>query len=217
MLEMLAAGVGAANKGDTLAAAVKRLWIHASVRAELCELFHALDVRSERLGLPMSPGGETPLALHAQYTRAEILLAYGDGTAGKPSTNREGVRWLPEIKTDIFFVTLRKSSRTFSPTTMYRDYALSDSLFHWESQNATHNESPTGLRYRQQRSDGTNVVLFVREENTRRNGRKGAPFTCLGNVDYVSDEGNRPMQITWRLRNPLPEALLEASQIIAAA
>ncbi len=217
MLEMLAAGVGAADKGDTLAAAVERLWIHASVRAELCELFHALDVRSERLGRPLSPVGETPLALHAQYTRAEILLAYGDGTAGKPSTNREGVRWLPEIKTDIFFVTLRKSTRTFSPTTMYRDYALSDSLFHWESQNATHDESPTGRRYLQQRVDGTNVVLFVREENTRRNGRKGAPFTCLGSADYVSYEGNRPMQITWQLRNPLPEALLEVSQLIAAA
>jgi hypothetical protein len=36
-------------------------------------------------------------------------------------------------------------------------------------------------------------------------------------VHYVAHKGNRPMQITWKLDDPLPEALLEVSQLIAAA
>ena len=36
---------------------------------------------------------------------------------------REGVKYLPEINTDIFLVTLNKSEKQYSPTTMYLDYA----------------------------------------------------------------------------------------------
>ncbi len=134
---------------------------------------------------------------------SRILLAFGDGTIGAPSSSREGVRWLPEIGTDLLFVTLRKSERSFSPSTMYRDYALSRTRFHWESQNATHDNTPTGRRYVNHAADGTTVILFVRDTDTRENG-SGAPFTCLGPVRYVSHEGNRPMQITWELDHPLP-------------
>ena len=37
----------------------------------------------------------------------------------KPSTVREGFKWLPEKKMDAFFVTLNKSDKDYSPTTMY--------------------------------------------------------------------------------------------------
>lgn len=60
------------------------------------------------------------------------------------------------------------------------------------------------------------MLLFVRELEHRPNGA-GAPFTFLGPVDYVSHVGGRPMQITWRLRHPLPEAILETSQLLSAA
>lgn len=216
LLAMLLVGIGAARPGDDLESALGRLWPHQSIRSELCELFGVLNDRSDRLERPLSPTGDVPVALHAQYTRAEALLAYGDGSVGKPSSSREGVRWLPEAQTDLLFVTLRKSERSFSPSTMYRDYALSRSLFHWESQNATHDGSDTGQRYINHRERGSDIVLFVRETESRANGT-GAPFTCLGPVDYVSHAGNRPMQVTWKLRDPLPEALLETSQLIAAA
>ena len=216
LLAMLLVGLGAAQPGDDLPAALARLWPHQSVRDELCQLFAVLDDRSERLERPLSPTGDVPVALHAQYTRAEALLAYGDGSVGKLSSSREGVRWLPDAQTDLLFVTLRKSERSFSPSTMYRDYALSRSLFHWESQNATHDASGTGQRYINHRERGSEVVLFVRETESRANGT-GAPFTCLGPVEYVSHVSNRPMHVTWKLRDPLPEALLETSQLIAAA
>ena len=215
-LAMLVGSLGAAETDESLQSAVDRMWPHEAVRDEICQLFEALDLRSERSNPPLSQANEIPIALHGKYTRAEILLAYGDGTVGTPSSSREGVRWLPEIETDLLFVTLRKSDRSFSPSTMYRDYAIARDLFHWESQNATHDETPTGQRYIEQHSGATNVILFVRENEKRDNG-SGAPFTCLGPVHYVAHKGNRPMQITWKLDDPLPEALLEVSQLIAAA
>ena len=216
LLTMLLRGLGVDEKGDSLDSALARLWPHTAVRNELVELFMALDDRSERQERPLDASGDVPVALHAQYTRGEALLAFGDGAVGEPSTFREGVRWRPDAQTDLFFVTLRKSERSFSPTTMYRDYALSRRLFHWESQNATHEDTPTGRRYVNHVAMGTKIILFVRETEVRANGA-GSPFTCLGPVRYVSHVGNRPMQVTWELAHPLPEALLETSQLVAAA
>ncbi len=217
MLAMLLRGLGLDRKGDDdLDATLARLWPHQAVRDELCDLFVALAERSTRLEGALDERNDVPVALHAEYTRSEVLLAFGDGTVGAASPSREGVRWLPEIETDLLFVTLRKSERSFSPSTMYRDYAISRTRFHWESQNATHDQTPTGRRYADHVARGTNIIMFVRDTETRENG-SGAPFTCLGPVRYVSHEGNRPMQVTWELAHPLPEALLETSQMLAAA
>ena len=217
MLAMLLRGLGLDRKGDDdLDATLARLWPHQAVRDELCDLFVALAERSTRLEGPLDRRTDVPVALHADYTRSEVLLAFGDGTISAPSPSREGVRWLPEIATDLLFVTLRKSERSFSPSTMYRDYAISRTRFHWESQNATHDQTPTGRRYVDHVARGTDIIMFVRDTETRENG-SGAPFTCLGPVRYVSHEGNRPMQVTWALAHPLPEALLETSQMLAAA
>ena len=171
LLTMLLRGLGVEQEDDSLDSALERLWPHAAVRDELVELFVALDDRSEREERPLETGGDVPVALHAHYTRAEALLAYGDGAVGEPSTFREGVRWLPDAQADLFFVTLRKSERSFSPTTMYRDYALSRRLFHWESQNATHDDTPTGRRYVNHVAMGTRIILFVRESEPRRTAR----------------------------------------------
>lgn len=48
----------------------------------------------------------------------------------KPSTVREGVKWLPEKKLDVLFVTLNKSDKDYSPITMYEDYSINKTLFH---------------------------------------------------------------------------------------
>ncbi len=97
---------------------------------------------------------------------------------------------------------MRKSEKAFSPTTMYRDYAISPDLFHWESQNATSTQSPTGDRYLHHLERGSRVVLFVRE--TPQNELGAAPFLCLGQASYVEHRGERPIAITWKLRRPMP-------------
>lgn len=44
------------------------------------------------------------------------------------------MKWLPEKKLDVLFVTLNKSDKDYSPTTMYQDYSINKTLFHWQSQ-----------------------------------------------------------------------------------
>lgn len=49
------------------------------------------------------------------------------------------------------------------PATMYNDYSVSESLFHWQSQSTTAEQSATGQRYIHHRERGSRVLLFVRE------------------------------------------------------
>ena len=111
-------------------------------------------------------------------------------------------------------VNLRKSERDFSPSTMYRDYALSDRLFHWESQNATSTASPAGQRYLNHEQRGTSVLLFVREAPTDELG--AAPFLLLGPVRYVEHRGERPMAIIWQLEQPIPPDVLLTARAVAS-
>ncbi|MDN5545750.1 MAG: DUF3427 domain-containing protein, partial [Rhodococcus sp. (in: high G+C Gram-positive bacteria)] len=80
--------------------------------------------------------GDLPLQVHARYTREEAVAALRYASIGgrAPNSFREGVLFSPEIDSDAFFITLKKSEADYSPTTMYRDYAISPELFHWESQ-----------------------------------------------------------------------------------
>jgi hypothetical protein len=121
---------------------------------------------------------------------------------------REGVLHLPDLPADVFFVTLQKTERDYSPTTMYQDYAINDRLFHWQSQSTTSSGSPTGLRYIEHQKRGYTVLLFGREQKSR-NGL-AQPFFFLGPAQYVDHIGSRPMSITWRLDYPLPARLVRS-------
>ena len=88
-----------------------------------------------------------PLKLHGRYTREQILTAFSFSSFDKKASNREGVANNKELNTELLFIDLIKSEEDFSPTTMYNDYAVSDTLFHWQSQNATSPESSKGLSY----------------------------------------------------------------------
>ena len=159
---------------------------------------------------------DVPLSLHATYSREEILASLGWTAGGRsPATMREGVAWCPAVNADAFLITLKKSDTDYSPTTMYRDFALSQELFHWESQSTTSAASPTGQRYVNHRTIGSHILLFVRDTKKSVYG-DGAPYVFLGPADYVSHEGERPMAITWRLRRPMPaEVYLGARAAVA--
>jgi superfamily II DNA or RNA helicase len=213
LLSMLAIGIFGRRHGLTnLEAALGVMWSNAAPRDELLQVLAILGDEADSATQPLGFG---PLQIHGRYTRDEALLALGDGTFEKPPTAREGVRWLSDIRTDVLFVTLRKSESRYSPSTRYRDYALSSRLFHWESQSTTSADSPTGRRYRNQREAGISVLLFVRESPTLPNGA-GAPFTLLGPATFVEARGERPIQITWRLHTAMPESLLEVARLVSA-
>ncbi|AEA26229.1 type III restriction protein res subunit [Pseudonocardia dioxanivorans CB1190] len=190
---------------------------HPAVCAEIAELVaYTLDTARH---LPRSLGeGLThiPLASHAHYRREEILAALDwAGTARKASGHATGVVWAPEHATDALLVNLRKTERDFSPSTMYRDFAVSPEVFHWESQNATSLRSDTGQRYVHHRERATRVVLFTRDAPSDDLG-PGAPFLCLGQVDIESHRGERPIAITWRLRRPMPAETFRIAGVAAS-
>ncbi|ATG56239.1 helicase [Brachybacterium ginsengisoli] len=153
----------------------------------------------------------TPLRSHAQFSREELLAGLGLGTldTGTPGTIREGVKWLPSLQTDAFLVTLKKSEADYSPTTLYRDYAVNQDYFHWESQSTTSANSATGRRYATHVAGGSSVVLFVRRAKTGDLGTE--PYTCLGTAKFESATGSRPLQIVWKLDRAMPvDLFLEA-------
>lgn len=142
---------------------------------------------------PVDLGFDCPLDLHCTYTRDQLLVALD---FMKPSTVREGVKWLPEKNIDVFFVTLNKADKDYSPTTMYNDYSINESLFHWQSQSTTAENSPTGQRYIHHKERGSKVLLFVREFKADRMTGGAEAYTYLGTANYVKHTGSRPMNIT---------------------
>ena len=158
---------------------------------------------------------QVPLEVHASYSREEILAALGFASLRRtPSTMREGVAWCESANADAFLITMKKSDSDYSPTTMYRDFALSPDLFHWESQSTTSSTSPTGQRYIHHRERGSHTLLFVRQAKTNALGT--SPYVFLGPADYVSHESDRPMAITWRLHRPMPTEVYQASTVAVA-
>jgi hypothetical protein len=191
-----------------------RLWRHSAIKDELVQVLDVLAERATSLVLPLGLPLPVPVGVHARYSRDETLAAFGIGSAERPPTFREGPKWHEASRCDIFFVTLAKSEKDYSPTTLYRDYAISPDLFHWESQSTTTEASPTGQRYINHRRDGSSVLLFVREYRTSRYGTT-MPYMALGPATYVTHEGSRPMAITWRLHSPMPAELFEDARVAA--
>jgi len=182
--------------------ALQFMHAHSGLRQDLLDL---LRWRLDQL-LPVDyrrfPALTGQLALHACYSREQIMLELGKGDFTAPFTHREGVLHVPERNVDAFFVTINKSEEDFSPTTMYENYALNEELFHWQSQSTTSVESPTGQRYIKHAQMGYQPVLFVRSGKKLANGLT-EPFRYIGPIDYVRHEGSRPMSIVWRLQQPL--------------
>ncbi len=163
--------------------------------------YNKIDFLDETVNL----GFDLPLDLHCTYTRDQLLVAMD---FMKPSTVREGVKWLPEKNADVFFITLNKSDKDYSPTTMYNDYSINEILFHWQSQSTTSDTSPTGQRYIHHKERGSKILLFVREFKSDIYSN-ASPYTFLGTADYVKHSGSKPMNITWKLDKPIPAKYLK--------
>jgi superfamily II DNA or RNA helicase len=190
----------------SLELAEKKLRANPSV---ISDLRAVLDYRLKHSPLLASPSSSAydPLAIHAAYTRDEILVALGHWSFNNRPSQREGVLHLKDRKLDIFFVTLQKSEDEYSPTTMYEDYLISHDLFHWQSQSNTSEQSPTGQRYIRHSELGYTPLLFVRETKSLPSGLS-APYHFLGPCKYVNHTGSRPISITWKLLNSVPTRLL---------
>ncbi|MDG5804545.1 DUF3427 domain-containing protein [Streptomyces ossamyceticus] len=175
-------------------------------RDELRQVLSYVMEQYDHFPIPLSgPHSNLPLKVHSAYNRSEILAALGVARFGgqMPRSFAQGVQWVEDIKTDALLITLEKNEKDFSPTVRYKDYALSPALFHWESQNAIAESSPTGLRYQRHAQEGSHVLLFMRRYKDTDIG-KAHPWILLGPATYVEHTGSKPMAITWRLKHRLP-------------
>ena len=158
---------------------------------------------------------EVALELHAKYSRDEILAAFGKSTPERPYPSQEGVISLPELNSEVLLVTLNKSDKDFSPSTQYEDYAISETIFHWQSQNRVSPESTVGLSYINQEKNSKTLLLFVRENKKDQYGFT-CPYCYLGPVGFRSHRGSKPMSINWELAEPMPAHIYQAAAKMAA-
>lgn len=192
-------------KDPTLA--ITRFEKEPALKEEITELldflYERIDIIPQKAKLPYP----CALEVYDSYTRDQLFAAIG---FAKPASIREGVKYLDSANsdtvtkpTDIFLVTLNKSQKEFSDTTLYEDYSIDRHLFHWQSQSTTTPESKTGQRYLFQRETGGIVLLFVRsaKQDAYRNAMA---YTFLGTAKIVSHEGSQPISIIYRLDHPIP-------------
>ncbi|MEU9287520.1 DUF3427 domain-containing protein [Streptomyces sp. NPDC048275] len=190
-----------------------------AVRSELRQVLEYNLAHTDHIPIPLLGFGEqsgVPLTVHASYSREEILPALGQSYIGgfMPGDFREGVKWCESAKTDALLITLDKDEKDFSPQTRYHDYALSETLFHWESQNQTSDTSATGRRYQHHAAEGSHVLLFVRRYKSTDIG-SAQPWMLLGPAEYVEHKGSKPMAITWKLTHEIPADVWTYSAIAA--
>jgi hypothetical protein len=176
---------------------------------EIDGLLSYLEEKTEVLEKEINVGFKTGLSLHCTYSRDQIFAGLGHWTPemSRQAGKREGVLYLKDKKLDVFLITLNKSEKHFSPSTMYEDYAISETLFHWQSQSTTSASSLTGQRYINHEKLGSKILLFVREFDKANNISQ--PYICLGTASYMSHTGSKPMSIVWQLHNPIPAGLMK--------
>jgi superfamily II DNA or RNA helicase len=169
-------------------------------------LIEKVDFKEIEIKLPYIQ----PLKVHARYTRDQILAAFGLSTFNRKSPSREGVAENINLNTELLFINLIKSEEDFSPTTMYDDYAISETLFHWQSQNSTRPDYGKGLTYINHQVNNKKILLFVREKTNDEKGNTMG-YVFIGEGNFKENEGSKPMNIKWELNEPLPNYLWNES------
>jgi len=195
---------------DNLEKSIKQIGKNKVFVNEIIEvleyLIDKIDFKELEIVLPYNQ----PLKLHARYTRDQILVAFRKTTFEKKLTNMEGAAENKELNTELLFVNLIKSAEDFSPTTMYDDYAISETLFHWQSHNAYGPNTPKGLSYIEHVANDKKILLFIREKaNDEKGNTMGYVF--IGEGVFKESEGAKPMNVKWDLKEPIPEYLWKES------
>ncbi len=199
---------GETNRFETAEASIAAILRNKVLCRELSELLKFNYERIDFIDAPIGLDFACPLDLHCSYSRDQILVACD---FLKTSSMREGVKYLADKNLDLLFVTLDKSEKDYSETTLYNDYSISENLFHWQSQSTTTETSETGKRYIDGHRFGNQIVLFVRESKKDAETGMAPPYTCLGKVECVAHEGSSPIDITWKLEHPIPARFLRTT------
>lgn len=191
----------------TVQQALQAILDNKQMRHEILEVLTYNLKTLHILEKPNSFAFDTPLSVHSTYTSEQVLAALGYFNAEARPGFREGVKYFKDKKLDIFFTTLNKSEKDFSPSTMYESYAINEQLFHWQSQSTLTENAPTAQRYINHRSKDHKIALFVREYKSEYGYT--SPFTYLGTCHYVKHSGEKPISFIWKLDEKMPPSLYE--------
>lgn len=129
------------------------------------------------------------LAVHRSFLREEIPPLFGE--TFNPGIWNSGHVVLRARKAHVLLVTLSKRGR--AEEHRYLDHWIDETMFHWQSQNATTPDSLRGQEVINHEKLGIAVHLFVRDHKLE-NG-KAAPFVYHGRVRYLSHKGVAPMSM----------------------
>jgi len=191
---------------QSLEESLNRLTTDPLLREECLDVIRLTLERIETEEYAMELPYVSALKLHSRYSRDAILAAFGLNSFEKKFVMQTGAVDVESLKTELLFVTLQKTEEKFSPTTLYKDYAIDENFFHWQSQNSARPDKGKGQSYVQQKNTGKTIILFVREKNHDDFGRTMG-FVNLGPVSLYSHQGEKPMNIVWKLKSPLPPFL----------
>jgi superfamily II DNA or RNA helicase/HKD family nuclease len=189
---------------------IEELRSNTALRRELRSLLEAISTRV--VGLTPTPvvavPEGVPLALHRVYTSGQLFAAFGLDSIWR-ATPKAGVAWIPESRSYIMLVTLEKDADSFTERTRYRDYAISPSVFHWQSQATARPESGDGTHVVEAREGTATMWLFIRRSKKDDFGTE--PYVFMGAFTPTTIEGMRPMSVTGNLANAMPAEWFEVA------
>ena len=188
---------------DSLEASIRAIGANQVMVDEIIELIELLIDRVDFKEFDIDLPYKQPLKVHARYTRDQIIAAFGFSTFNRKFPSREGVAFNEELNTELLFINLIKSEENFSPTTMYDDYAVTETQFHWQTQNSARPDRGKGLSYITHKEKGKRIMLFVREKPTDEFGNTMG-YVFLGEATFIDSSDSQPMNINWRLHEPMP-------------
>lgn len=212
-VEMWASIFGEVNEIGDLKQVLQRFWNYSELVKEFRELVQILMDNVSHKTLPWENEFEVPLEIHARYSRNEIFAAFEEVRDGRLyNAPGLGVYFNKRTQCNLLFVTINKSEKDYSPSTMYKDYAISETLFHWQSQSNTRPETLKGKRHIHHKNQGITPLLFLRASKKDDRGET-EPYFFAGSLELEKWEGEQPMDVVWKVEEPLPADMYKQSAI----
>ncbi|MGG0719567.1 DUF3427 domain-containing protein [Robertmurraya massiliosenegalensis] len=185
---------------------VQNILQYREFKSEIYEILQYLFETIQTIEIAHNFEYPCPLRIHCRYTTAQVLAGFDYYNDFQSPAFREGVKYFKDKDLDIFFITLNKSDKDFSPSTLYDDYAINEFLFHWQSQSRVSEGSETAKRYIHHRKNNHKIALFVREYKKEQGYT--SPFVFLGTAQYIKHSGSNPISFIWQLDKEMPSYLV---------
>lgn len=145
---------------------------------------------------------ENILISYKEYKRVELQILLdskvpkGSWRAGYANTDKDICLFATIDKTHIFQENLKYDNSLFA-----------DDIIQWISQPKTSHNSSVGQMFIHHKEKSFKVHIFIRKY-AFMNGNKTNPFIYLGNAQYYSSKGDKPMKILWKLDKKIPQKLI---------